>query len=135
MDMMQMQTPQFVQGNSLMPYFDGAREPIRKSALTELEVYTPTGLGKGYTIKTKRYRLTQWQYKGQTHYELYDHKFDAAELNNLADKANYVSVKNSLTRLIQNRITAAKETPNGLGRQIDFAKPWREPKRILPKAK
>ena len=135
MDMMQMQTPQFVQGNSLMPYFDGAREPIRKSALTELEVYTPTGLGKGYTIKTKRYRLTQWQYKGQTHYEFYDHKFDAAELNNIADKPDYAAVQDSLTRLIQNRITAAKETPNGLGRQIDFAKPWREPKRILPKAK
>lgn len=135
MDMLQMQTPQFVQGKSLMPYFDGIREPIRKSALTELRVYTPTGWSKGYTIKTQRYRLTQWQYNGRMHYELYDHKFDAAELNNVADKIAYASVQDSLKLVIQDRIAVAKKIPDGLGRQIDFAKPWHEPKRILPKAK
>ena len=135
MDMLQMQTPQFVQGKSLMPYFDGARDPIRKNALTELRVYTPTGWGKGYTLKTKRYRITQWQYKSKMYYELYDHKFDTEELNNIAGKVEYAFVQDSLRCIIQDRIAAVKEPPVGLGMQIDFAKPWREPKRILPRTK
>lgn len=110
MDMLQMQTPQFVQGKTLMPYFDGIREPIRKSALTELRVYTPTGWSNGYTIKTQRYRLTQWQYNGRMHYELYDHKFDGAELNNVADKIAYASVQDSLKLVIQDRIAVAKNS-------------------------
>jgi arylsulfatase A-like enzyme len=135
MDMLNLQTPQFVQGKSLMPYFDGARDPIRKNALTELRVYTPTGWGKGYTLKTNRYRITQWQYKRNMYYELYDHKFDTEELNNIAGKVEYAFVQDSLRSVIQDRIAAAKEPPGGLGRQIDFAKPWREPKRILPRPK
>lgn len=103
--------------------------------MTELRVYTPTGWSNGYTIKTQRYRLTQWQYNGRMHYELYDHKFDGAELNNVADKIAYASVQDSLKLVIQDRIAVAKKIPDGLGRQIDFAKPWREPKRILPRAK
>jgi len=135
MDMLQMKTPQFVQGKSLMPYFDGARDPVRKNALTELRVNSPSGLSKGYSIKTKRYRLTQWQHEESMHYELYDHKFDAAELNNIATKAAYALVLDSLRFVIQERIAAAKKIPKGLGRQIDFVKPWREPRRILPRPK
>jgi arylsulfatase A-like enzyme len=135
MDMLQMKTPQFVQGKSLMPYFDGARDPVRKNALTELRVNSPSGWSKGYSIKTKRYRLTQWQHEESMHYELYDHKFDAAELNNIATKAAYALVLDSLRFVIQERIAAAKKIPKGLGRQIDFVKPWREPRRILPRPK
>jgi hypothetical protein len=69
------------------------------------------------------------------HYELYDHKFDAAELNNIATKAAYALVLDSLRFVIQERIAAAKKIPKGLGRQIDFVKPWREPRRILPRPK
>ena len=30
----------------------------------------------GYTIKTKRFRLTKWGVNGELGYELYDHKND-----------------------------------------------------------
>ena len=48
---------------------------IRGSALTRWR--------NGYSIKTKRYRLTKWGKNGELGYELYDHKNDKNELNNL----------------------------------------------------
>ena len=39
----------------------------------------------GYSIKkTKRYRFTEWKFDGKLGHELYDHKYDKEELNNLA---------------------------------------------------
>ena len=135
MDMLDMQTPNFVSGKSLVPYMKNSNETIRESALTELQVNRGNIKAQGYGIKTKRYRLNQWLYKGLLSYELYDHKFDRKELNNLSDYIEYKMIKDSLIIVLQNRIIDAKKIPVDLGKQIDNAQPWFEPKRIHSRSK
>ena len=135
MDIVKMQTPTFVRGKSLKPYLEGSRSPIRTNALTELRVSMPKGMANGYSIKTMHYRLTQWKYKDSLYYELYNHRNDSDELNNVADNILFKDVRDSLKQVIRGRISEAKKYPIGLGRQIDNVLPWKEPKRILPKPK
>ncbi len=135
MDMVQMQTPKFVSGKSLVPVMKNSNHPVRESALTELQVYTGRGKAQGYALKTDRYRLNQWEQNGDFSYELYDHKTDKVELNNLANHKEYTKTKDSLKIILKGRIAEAKRVPIGLGKQIDDAKPSFEPIRIhsIPK--
>jgi arylsulfatase A-like enzyme len=135
MDMLTMQTPDFVSGRSLLPQIENPNYAVRKSALTELLVNKRNLKAQGYSIKTKRYRLNQWNYDGIFSYELYDHKFDKQELYNLAETKDYKNIKDSLTIIIKQRIIDANKVPIDLGRQIENAQPWFEPKRIFPKNK
>jgi hypothetical protein len=79
--------------------------------------------------------LSQWEYKGVKGYELYDHFSDTSELTNLAEDVDYQKIRDSLIKTLDNRILNAKKVPLGLGRQINNAKPWQEPKRIYSKPK
>jgi arylsulfatase A-like enzyme len=135
MELLQMETPNFVRGKSLNPYFKGSKIPIRNSALTELLVKTPKGMAQGYSIKTKRYRLNRWHHKNLFKYELYDHKYDQDELNNLAGHQQYTKVLDSLKKVLEKRVVEAQEYPQGLGRQLDKVQPWFEPKINLFKRK
>ena len=60
---------------------------------------------------------------------------DPEELKNLADLSSYNVIKDSLSIILNQRIVAAKIRPTGLGRQINNARPWNEPKRFFPKPK
>lgn len=106
---------------------------VRKSALTELQVTTKNIKAQGYSIKTKRYRLSQWKRQGILNYELYDHMFDKSELINLTNHIDYKSVKDSLITVLNKRIAEANSVPLGLGRQLKNAKPWFELARIFRK--
>ena len=77
MEMLGMETPEFVSGISFAPLLKDSSARVRKSALTELGVNTGAKKYKiqGYSIKTDRYRLTQWGEDGILGYELYDHRF------------------------------------------------------------
>ena len=132
MDMLDMQIPKFVSGKSLISYMKNSNKPVRESALTELQVIRNNIKSQGYSIKTKRYRLTQWEYSKNLSYELYDHKFDNQELNNLANHTDYTKIKDSLSIVLNQRVIEANKVPVNLGKQIDNVKPWFEPKRILP---
>ena len=70
---------------------------------------------------------------GLKQYELYDHFNDTSELNNLAKSLDFQQIKDSLITILNNRIIAAQKRPIGLGRQIDNATPWFEPRRIYSK--
>ena len=109
MELLQMETPDFVRGKSLHPYFKGSRIPIRNSALTELLVRTPQGMAQGYSIKTKRYRLNRWSHNNLFKYELYDHKNDQDELINLAYNQQYTKVLDSLKKVLEKRVVEAQE--------------------------
>ena len=135
MELLQMETPDFVCGKSLNPYFNGSKTPIRNSALTELLVRTPQGMAQGYSIKTKRYRLNRWSHKNLFKYELYDHKDDKDELINLVNDKQYTKVFDSLKQVIEKRVVEARKYPKGLGRQLDNVKPWFEPRINLSKRK
>jgi hypothetical protein len=60
-------------------------------------------------------------------YELYDHKFDTDELNNLALNSSYKVICDSLVKIIDGRIINANTKPDGLGRQISNVKPITKP--------
>ena len=135
MDLVQMQTPKFVSGKSIVPLLENSANIVRESALTELQVNTGNGIAQGYSIKTKRYRLSQWEHKGVKAYELYDHFSDTSELTNLAAYSDYQKIRDSLVKILDIRILNAKKVPLSLGRQITNAKPWLEPKKIRSKPK
>ena len=128
-----MQAPKFVSGKNLVPYFKNTGHEVRKSALTELQVNIRNIKAQGYSIKTKRYRMSQWDRQGVLKYELYDHMYDKSELINLTDHIDYKSVKDSLIRLLNKRITEANSVPLSLSRQFEKVKPWFEPTRIFRK--
>ena len=79
--------------------------------------------------------MNQWRYKNVFSYELYDHKFDDAELKNLADKLEYSAIKDSLLTVLESRIAEANRVPIGLGKQINGAMPTYEPKRFFSQPK
>ena len=119
MDLTGISTPNHVVGKSLQPIINTEIESVRKSALTRWR--------NGYSIKTNRYRLTQWGKNGELGYELYDHKNDKKELHNLSSDTNYRLILDSLQTLLNTRIDKAKLKPEGIGRQLKNFTP-------LPKA-
>ena len=62
--------------------------------------------------------MTKWGEKGEFGYELYDHKNDSQELNNLVNNDNYYLVLDSLKKHIDLRIADARKIPEGVGRQL-----------------
>ena len=115
MDLTNIITPSHVVGQSLKPIIENKSSDVRKNALTRWS--------NGYSIMTDRFRLTKWDINGDFQYELYDHKFDEEELNNLALDSSYSSICDSLIQTINLRIAQADMKPEGLGRQIENVKP------------
>ena len=122
MDLTNISTPEHVVGKSLLPLINNNNASVRESALTRWR--------KGYSIKTKRYRLTKWGINGELGYELYDHDHDQNELINLADNQDYNDVLDSLKLVIEKRIIDASIKPKGLGRQFQNARPMYKAKNI-----
>ena len=131
MDITQIEIPEFVSGKSFAPLLKDSSAQVRKSALTELSVKLELNTRvQGYSLKTDRYRLTQWGEKGVFGYELYDHKSDKLELNNLSMEKQYQKLKDSLIGIINYRITEARKKPKGLGPQFEGVSEWYEPETI-----
>ena len=122
MDLTNINTPQHVVGKSLEPIIKNVNTSVRGSALTRWR--------NGYSIKTKRYRLTKWGSNGELGYELYDHQNDKNELINLVSNKDYNEVMDSLKLVIKQRIADASIKPEGLGRQFKNAKPMYKAKNI-----
>ena len=115
MDLTNIISPSHVVGESLKPIIENKSSDVRKNALTRWR--------NGYSIRTERFRLTKWDINGDFQYELYDHKFDEEELNNLALDSSYSLVRDSLIKTINRRIIQADMKPEGIGRQIENVKP------------
>ena len=115
MELTKIETPRHVVGKSLVQILENKSKSVRKSALTKWK--------NGYSIKTEKFRFTQWGKDGELGYELYDHTSDTQELINLAGDSNYSSTMISLKNEIDGRIAEAKLKPKGLGRQITGVKP------------
>lgn len=120
MDLTGIEIPKHVVGKSLKPILENKDFSIRGSSFTKWR--------NGYSIKTKRYRITKWGKNGQLGYELYDHKYDNNELNNLASDNEYSEVMDSLKLTLNQRISESMLKPDGLGRQFNNISP-------VPKAK
>lgn len=103
--------PKYLSGVSLASVLkDAATEP-RQSAFTQY--------ANGYSIRTARYRYTEWGEEGKEGAELYDHESDAAEMVNLANRAAHAETVSRLSKVLRQRIEAARQRPDGL-QQIHF---------------
>lgn len=112
--------PKFVSGVSLAPTLRDPSIATRTSALTQYE--------NGYSLRTKRYRYTEWGEEGAAGRELYDHQNDPGEMKNLAADEGQGETVTSLSKQLRERIAAAKVPPPGI-KQIRFENVRRVPQR------
>jgi len=111
--------PSTVSGVSLAAALDDATAMPRDSALTQYE--------NGYSLRTVRYRYTEWGEKGADGVELYDHDMDPAEMKNLAGEATQADIIAKLAKRLHQRIEEATTVPEGL-QQITFENRRRVPR-------
>ncbi len=116
-------TPKHVAGVSLVPALDDVAARPRSSAFSQCN--------QGYSLRTARYRYTEWGENGSDGNELYDHETDPAEMHNLADSADHAPTVAKLSKELHARIAQANEPPAGV-RQIKFANNRRVPQPPLP---
>jgi arylsulfatase A-like enzyme len=95
--------PENLQGQSLVPMLRNPEEKGRGWALTQV---TRRRGGKeffGYSIRTERYRYTEWD-GGAEGRELYDHAEDPQERFNRVDDPKYQQVVQELAALLQEAV-------------------------------
>jgi arylsulfatase A-like enzyme len=100
--------PGNLSGVSLRAVLDDVAATPRTAALTQYAT--------GYSIRTARYRYTQWGPEGSEGAELYDHQADPQELVNLADRSDHAPTVAKLSRLLRSRVAEAQRAPPGLTR-------------------
>ena len=98
--------PGHLSGVSLVPVLDDPSAQPRKSALTQY--------ANGYSIRTGRYRYTEWGAEGAEGIELYDHESDPGEMKNLVDQIEYKTTVEELGQQLRGRISEALEAPKGV---------------------
>ncbi len=102
--------PESVSGVSLVPALKDVTASPRDSALSQYE--------SGYSLRTARWRYTEWGEKGAEGKELYDHEADPAEMVNLADQPEQAETITKLAKQLHARIDEANEPPKGVKQLI-----------------
>ena len=103
--------PEYLAGVSLVPVLQDPSVRPRQAALTQY--------AGGYSIRTSRYRYTEWGTEGREGAELYDHSSDPREMNNLTHQSDSAEAIEQLSQLLHQRIAEANQAPKGV-RQIRF---------------
>lgn len=114
-----LKAPASAAGVSQVPTLKDASVASRDSAFTQY--------ANGYSLRTPRYRYTEWGEKGKLGVELYDHQSDAAEMKNLASDPATAEVRAKLAKQLHARIEHANVHPKGVT-QIKFENRRRVPK-------
>lgn len=91
--------PHRLSGKSLRANLDRTDDAgLRKPAFTQV---TRGGVRMGYSVRTDRYRFTQWGRGGEGGTELYEHPDDPNEYKNLSGDPAYRSLEKKLTNLLR----------------------------------
>jgi arylsulfatase A-like enzyme len=101
-----LRAPGHLSGVSLAAVLDESTAKPRTSALSQHR--------NGYTLRTDRYRYTEWGAEGIAGAELYDHQSDPAEMVNLAGKAEHAGTVAELSKVLRERIGQAQQVPPGV---------------------
>jgi iduronate 2-sulfatase len=88
--------PDHLEGRSLRPLLDNPNAKWDKAAYTQVT----RGKGMGRTVRTERYRYTEW-IEGKAVVQLFDYEKDPAELTNLARRKEYAEVEKELRELLR----------------------------------
>jgi iduronate 2-sulfatase len=92
--------PSNLEGRSLVPLVKKPDAQWDHPALTQVRRGAPPKFFMGYSLRTERWRYTEWD-GGTQGTELYDEKNDPGELNNLAEDPAHKAVVSELKRLLQ----------------------------------
>lgn len=106
-----LKAPGYLPGVSLVPALNDPKAAPRAAALTQYD--------SGYSLRTARYRYTEWGENGKAGAELYDHQTDSAEMINLATKPEQSERVKQLSKQLRQRIAQAQQKPKGVT-QIQF---------------
>jgi arylsulfatase A-like enzyme len=92
--------PDHLEGLSVMPLVKDPNRPWKKAAFSQY----PRGKVMGYSMKTDRFRYTEWQDRKTGKVlarELYDHKTDPDENTNAADNPKYKKEVTHLSKMLK----------------------------------
>ena len=103
--------PDYLSGVSLVPVLKNPAARPRPDALTQY--------ASGYSLRTPRYRYTEWGQDAKKGAELYDHDSDPQEMVNLADHSEHSQLIRQLSQQLRRRIVEARRAPEGV-EQIRF---------------
>jgi uncharacterized sulfatase len=96
--------PHKLSGISLRPVFDDPAHPGKEAAFTQVN----RGKIVGRSVRTKRWRYTEWGPDGKSGIELYDHESDLGEYHNLADQPEYAMPRKMLAKYLAEKFPNAK---------------------------
>ncbi len=102
--------PNKLNGESLLTILEDPSSTVKAGALTQVSRKKGRAkdapLFKGYSIRTDRYRYTEWD-EGREGVELYDHKNDPEEFNNLAESDDAAKTLGEMKELLRASIDRA----------------------------
>lgn len=98
--------PNYLSGVSLVPALRNPAARPRKDALSQYET--------GYSLRTERWRYTEWGKDGSAGIELYDHQSDPAEMANLADQPAHAETVAKLSKRLRARVVESLKKPTGV---------------------
>ena len=113
-----LKAPEHLAGISLVPALKNVAARPRTDAFTQYN--------NGYSIRTGRWRYTEWGDNGSIGNELYDHNSDGAEMKNLAGNPAYADQVKQLSARLHERIKEANVAPKGV-KQIEIENNRRVP--------
>ena len=115
-----LQSPDAVNGYSLVPVLENPAESVRNSAYTM--ALSAAGRDRpewrylqvpGHSVRTGRYRYTEWG-DGLFGVELYDYRSDPGELTNVVNEREYTPARARLARELAKRRQQAETAPQAL---------------------
>ena len=98
--------PDGLEGTSMVPLIEDPSRPWKKAAFSQY----PRGKVMGYSMRTDRYRYTEWAEPGKppVAVELYDHQKDPGENVNLASRPEYKAIVSELSKALHDGWRAAR---------------------------
>jgi iduronate 2-sulfatase len=92
-----LQAPHKLSGTSFRSIMDNPELPGKEAAYTQVN----RGKAVGRSVRTKRWRYTEWGPNGKDGIELYDHQTDSGEYHNLATAPAHSATRSQLTELLK----------------------------------
>jgi len=103
-------SPGYLQGVSLQPALQDATARPRLDALSMLK----SRKYNAWSLRTEKYRYTEWGDKGSFGKELYDRGADPDEMVNVAGQADLSELQEELATRLRNRAKQATQVPAGV---------------------
>lgn len=102
-DIVNVEIPDGLEGSAFTPLFEDPERLWKRAAFSQYPREIPgLGPGMGYSVRTARFRYTEWGAPGSASKaaELYDYKDDPLETRNIADRPENQSLVNGLSGML-----------------------------------